>query len=169
MTEEITFTATEVNCYVEDDVTIIGIGDDAVSPDHFIILSRFDEEDEDIDKVNLLTLHASKGLEFPFVYIMGLEEELLPHKNSIVADTIEEERRLMYVGITRAKQGLTLTLAEQRKNGGQMKQMTPSRFLDELPQDEVDWLGRKKKLAENIDPKLQAQHYLQNLKALLKR
>lgn len=127
------------------------------------------QEDDDIDKVNLLTLHASKGLEFPYVYIMGLEEELLPHKNSIAAETIEEERRLMYVGITRAKQGLTLTLAEQRKNGGQMKQMTASRFLDELPQDDLDWLGRKKKLAENIDPKLQAQQYLQNLKALLKR
>ena len=126
------------------------------------------QEDDDIDKVNLLTLHASKGLEFPYVYIMGLEEELLPHKNSIAAETIEEERRLMYVGITRAKQGLTLTLAEQRKNGGQMKQMTASRFLDELPQDDLDWLGRKKKLAENIDPKLQAQQYLQNLKALLK-
>ena len=127
------------------------------------------EKEEDTDKVNLLTLHASKGLEFPFVYIMGLEEELLPHKNSIAAETIEEERRLMYVGITRAQQGLTLTLAEQRKNGGQMKQMTPSRFLDELPQDDLDWLGRKKKLSENIDPKLQAQHYLQNLKALLKK
>lgn len=75
----------------------------------------------------------------------------------------------MYVGITRAKQALTLTLAEQRKNGGQMKQMTPSRFLDELPQDEVDWLGRKKKLSEHVDPKVQAQQYLQNLKALLKR
>ena len=73
------------------------------------------QEEEDTDKVNLLTLHAAKGLEFPYVYIMGLEEELLPHKNSIAAETIEEERRLMYVGITRARQGLTLTLAEQRK------------------------------------------------------
>lgn len=127
------------------------------------------QEEEDTDKVNLLTLHAAKGLEFPFVYIMGLEEELLPHKNSIAADTIEEERRLMYVGITRARQGLTLTLAEQRKNGGQMKQMTPSRFLDELPQDELEWLGRKKKLAANVDPKEQAQQYLASLKALLKR
>ena len=127
------------------------------------------QEEEDTDKVNLLTLHAAKGLEFPFVYIMGLEEELLPHKNSIAADTIEEERRLMYVGITRARQGLTLTLAEQRKNGGQMKQMTPSRFLDELPQDELEWLERKKKLAANVDPKEQAQQYLANLKALLKR
>ncbi len=127
------------------------------------------QEEEDTDKVNLLTLHAAKGLEFPFVYIIGLEEELLPHKNSIAAETIEEERRLMYVGITRARQGLTLTLAEQRKNGGQMKQMTPSRFLDELPQDELEWLGRKKKIAANVDPKEQAQQYLANLKALLKR
>ncbi|MBJ9703767.1 UvrD-helicase domain-containing protein [Acinetobacter calcoaceticus] len=127
------------------------------------------QEEEDTDKVNLLTLHAAKGLEFPYVYIMGLEEELLPHKNSIAAETIEEERRLMYVGITRARQGLTLTLAEQRKNGGQMRQMTPSRFLDELPQDELEWLGRKKKIAANVDPKEQAQQYLANLKALLKR
>ncbi len=127
------------------------------------------QEEEDTEKVNLLTLHAAKGLEFPYVYIMGLEEELLPHKNSIAAETIEEERRLMYVGITRARQGLTLTLAEQRKNGGQMKQMTPSRFLDELPQDELEWLGRKKKIAANVDPKEQAQQYLANLKALLKR
>lgn len=126
------------------------------------------QEEEDTDKVNLLTLHAAKGLEFPFVYIMGLEEELLPHKNSIAADTIEEERRLMYVGITRARQGLTLTLAEQRKAGGQMKQMTASRFLDELPQDDIDWMGRKKKAQANIDPKEQAKVYLDNLRAMLK-
>ena len=72
------------------------------------------------------------------MYLIGLEEELLPHKNSIVADTVEEERRLMYVGITRARQGLTITLAEQRKAGGQMKQMTPSRFFVFFPQDELE-------------------------------
>lgn len=127
------------------------------------------QEEQDTDKVNLLTLHAAKGLEFPYVYMIGLEEELLPHKNSIAAETVEEERRLMYVGITRARQGLTLTLAEQRKNGGQMRQMTPSRFLDELPQDDLEWHGRKKKLAPNVDPKEQAQQYLANLKALLNR
>jgi ATP-dependent DNA helicase Rep len=126
------------------------------------------QEEQDTDKVNLMTLHAAKGLEFPYVYMIGLEEEILPHKNSIAAETVEEERRLMYVGITRARQGLTMTLAEQRKAGGQMKQMTPSRFLDELPQDDLDWLGRKKKTS-NIDPKLQAQHYLENLRALIKR
>lgn len=128
------------------------------------------QEEQDIDKVNLLTLHAAKGLEFPYVYMMGLEEELLPHRNSIAADTIEEERRLMYVGITRAKQGLTLTLAEQRRNGGQMKQMSPSRFLDELPSDEIDWLGRKKPAgAVKLDPKEQARRALENLKALRNR
>lgn len=127
------------------------------------------QEEEDTDKVNLLTLHAAKGLEFPYVYMIGLEEELLPHKNAIASETIEEERRLMYVGITRAKQGLTLTLAEQRKNGGQMRQMTQSRFLDELPTEDLEWLGRKKKLQPDVDPKQQAQMYLDNLKALLKQ
>ncbi len=128
------------------------------------------QEEQDIDKVNLLTLHAAKGLEFPYVYMMGLEEELLPHRNSIASDTIEEERRLMYVGITRAKQGLTLTLAEQRKNGGQMKQMSPSRFLDELPTEGIEWLGRKKPAGTvSLDPKEQARRALENLKALRKR
>lgn len=126
------------------------------------------QEEEDTDKVNLLTLHAAKGLEFPYVYMIGLEEELLPHKNSIAAETIEEERRLMYVGITRARQGLTLTLAEQRKAGGQMKQMTASRFLDELPQDDIHWLGRKKKMNQHVDPKEQAKTYLDNLRSMLK-
>ena len=59
--------------------------------------------------------------------------------------------------------------AEYKESIRQMKQMTPSRFLDELPQDELEWLGRKKKLAGNVDPKLQAQHYLDNLRALIKR
>ncbi len=135
-----------------------------------VLLDLLDQqqEDEDTDKVNLMTLHAAKGLEFPYVYIMGLEEELLPHKNSIVAETVEEERRLMYVGITRARQGLTLTLAEQRKMGGNLRQTTPSRFLDELPEEEIEWSGRKKNKISNVDPKAQAAAYLANLKALMK-
>lgn len=126
------------------------------------------QEEDDTDKVNLMTLHAAKGLEFPYVYIMGLEEELLPHRNSIAGDSVEEERRLMYVGITRARQGLTLTLAEQRKAGGQMRQTTPSRFLDELPHEELEWSGKKKQKLSNVDPKAQAAAYLANLKALMK-
>ncbi|MEC7119640.1 MAG: DNA helicase Rep [Pseudomonadota bacterium] len=135
-----------------------------------VLLDLLDQqqEEQDTDKVNLMTLHAAKGLEFPYVYIMGLEEDMLPHRNSIAADTVEEERRLMYVGITRARQGLTLTLAEQRKAGGQMRHTTPSRFLDELPLDELEWSGKKKAKLNNVDPKKQAENYLANLKALLK-
>jgi ATP-dependent DNA helicase Rep len=74
----------------------------------------------------------------------------------------------MYVGITRARQGLTLTLAEQRKAGGQMRHTTPSRFLDELPEEELEWSGKKKQKLSNVDPKAQAAAYLANLKALMK-
>ncbi|MCM2131321.1 DNA helicase Rep [Larsenimonas rhizosphaerae] len=102
-------------------------------------------QEDDTDKVQLLTMHASKGLEFPHVYVMGLEEDLLPHRNAIDAGDIEEERRLAYVGITRARQTLTLTLARQRKAYGEMLNCTPSRFLDELPQEDLDWEGRPDK------------------------
>ncbi len=101
------------------------------------------QEEEDIDnQVQLMTLHAAKGLEFPYVFIMGMEEELLPHRNSIENDDIEEERRLAYVGITRAQQNLTFTLARKRKTFGESTSTTPSRFLDELPQDLLNWEGR---------------------------
>jgi ATP-dependent DNA helicase Rep len=105
------------------------------------ILDRQEQEDES-DAVQLMTLHASKGLEFPHVFIMGLEEELLPHRNSIENGDIEEERRLMYVGITRAKRTLALTFAARRKQFGEMIDCTPSRFLDELPAEDVSWEGK---------------------------
>ena len=99
------------------------------------------EDEDDSDKVQLLTLHASKGLEFPHVFIMGLEEEILPHRSSIEEGNIEEERRLMYVGITRARETLTLTFAAQRRQYGEKLETIPSRFLDELPEDDVRWEG----------------------------
>ncbi|WP_136248441.1 DNA helicase Rep [Halomonas borealis] len=105
-------------------------------------------EEDDSDRVQLLTMHASKGLEFPHVYLMGLEEELLPHRNAIEVDTVEEERRLAYVGITRARRTLTMTLARQRKAYGELMDCTPSRFLDELPEDALEWEGR----ADREDP-----------------
>ncbi|RZU46964.1 ATP-dependent DNA helicase Rep [Fluviicoccus keumensis] len=124
-------------------------------------------EEDDSDRVQLLTLHASKGLEYPHVYIIGLEEDLLPHRNSIDADTVEEERRLMYVGITRAKQTLTLTLAERRKAGGDFRSTMPSRFLDELPHEEIEWIGRTSTRTPQEKQRIGAAH-LANLRALLK-
>lgn len=106
------------------------------------------EEEEDNDKVQLLTLHASKGLEYPHVFMMGMEEDLLPHRTSIEEDNIEEERRLTYVGITRARKTLTMTLAGQRKQFGETLDTTPSRFLDELPQEDLVYSGFGKKASE---------------------
>ncbi|MCW4153829.1 DNA helicase Rep [Halomonas sp. 18H] len=123
-------------------------------------------EEDDSDRVQLLTMHASKGLEFPHVYLMGLEEELLPHRNAIETGSVEEERRLAYVGITRARRTLTLTLARQRKTYGEMMDCTPSRFLDELPADALEWEGR----ADREDPeKKQArgQSAIAGLRSLL--
>ncbi|MFI0473143.1 DNA helicase Rep [Halomonas sp. HMF6819] len=105
-------------------------------------------EEDDSDRVQLLTMHASKGLEFPHVYLMGLEEDLLPHRNAIEVGTVEEERRLAYVGITRARRTLTMTLARQRKAYGELMDCQPSRFLDELPADDLEWEGR----ADKEDP-----------------
>jgi ATP-dependent DNA helicase Rep len=98
-------------------------------------------DEEEADQVQLMTLHASKGLEFPHVFIIGCEEEILPHRVSIEEDNIEEERRLAYVGITRAKQTLTLTWCTKRKQFGEIIDCIPSRFLDELPQEDVVWEG----------------------------
>lgn len=99
-------------------------------------------EEEEQEAIQLLTLHASKGLEYPHVYIIGMEEELLPHRSSIEENNIEEERRLAYVGITRAKQTLTMTYATKRKQYGEMVDTTPSRFLDEIPSEHLLWEGR---------------------------
>ena len=111
------------------------------------LLERQAEESAD-DKVQLMTLHAAKGLEFPHVYLIGMEENLLPHRNSIDADDIEEERRLAYVGITRARQTLTMTLAAKRKQFGEILETSPSRFLDELPADDIEREGFGEALSE---------------------
>lgn len=104
------------------------------------LLERQEEEDLS-DQVQLMTLHASKGLEFPHVFMVGMEEDLLPHRNSIEDNNIEEERRLTYVGITRAQRTLTMTLAGKRKQFGDISETTPSRFLDELPAEDVEREG----------------------------
>lgn len=99
------------------------------------LMSMLDKEDLDFDGVQLATLHASKGLEFPHVFLIGVEEGLLPHQSSIDEDKIEEERRLMYVGITRAQRSLNITWCERRKSGREFRPCEPSRFIAEMGED----------------------------------
>jgi len=107
------------------------------------MMERSDDEDNS-DQVQLMTLHASKGLEFPFVFMIGMEEGLLPHQNSIDENNIEEERRLAYVGITRAQRELIFTYAKERRQYGELIRTEPSRFLHELPQADLIWETDKK-------------------------
>ena len=107
------------------------------------------EDEEESDQVQLMTLHASKGLEFPYVFLIGMEEGLLPHQTSVEEGNVEEERRLAYVGITRAQKELIFTYARERRQYGEVSRTEASRFLHELPQDDLNWeLSQAKKSAE---------------------
>ncbi|PTD95825.1 UvrD-helicase domain-containing protein [Pseudothauera lacus] len=99
------------------------------------LISMLDKDDPDFDGVQLATLHASKGLEFPHVFLIGVEEGLLPHQSSIDEDKVEEERRLMYVGITRAQRTLTISWCERRKAGRDYRPCELSRFIAEMGGD----------------------------------
>ncbi|MFO6088820.1 3'-5' exonuclease, partial [Pseudomonas aeruginosa] len=131
------------------------------------MLERQQEEEEGAEGVQMMTLHASKGLEFPYVFIMGMEEEILPHRSSIEADTVEEERRLAYVGITRARQNLAMTFAAKRKQYGEIIDCSPSRFLDELPPEDLEWEGMEDAPQEVKAAKGNAA--LADIRAMLKR
>ncbi len=110
--------------------------------DQLSLLSDVDEEDGSRDaRVLMMTLHSAKGLEFPVVVLAGLEEGLFPHARSVDDEAeLEEERRLCYVGITRAESKLFLTSAARRRNFGEYQAMEQSRFLEEIPPELVDWV-----------------------------
>ncbi len=128
------------------------------------LLEQQEEEKAGPDSVQLMTLHASKGLEFPHVFIIGMEENLLPHRVSIEEDNIAEERRLAYVGITRARETLTMTLALKRRQYGEQLNCEPSRFLAELPAEDLQWQGGDADTAEANEQR--ATETLSSLKSL---
>lgn len=128
------------------------------------ILER-NQEDEAGDQVSLMTLHASKGLEFPHVFLIGVEENILPHQASIETDNIEEERRLTYVGITRAQKSCTLSYCTHRKRYGEVAECEPSRFLNELPEEDLEWANKKQLEPEEI--KARGKANLASLKSML--
>ena len=135
---------------------------------HLALVDLMERQGEEraADSVQLMTLHAAKGLEFPHVWIAGLEEAILPHHANLEGAGLEEERRLAYVGLTRAQRHLTLTYCAQRNKSGETVDCEPSRFLRELPPDTVDWV-------EPSSPAAQAQAretgraHLDNLRSLL--
>src|ERR1700681_3618787 len=89
------------------------------------------------DAVRLSTLHAAKGLEFRHVFMVGVEEGILPHRESVASGSVEEERRLMYVGMTRAQRSLQLSWCRRRKRAGEWHDAEPSRFIAELTQEDL--------------------------------
>ncbi|ENM3936564.1 TPA: DNA helicase Rep [Vibrio cholerae] len=126
------------------------------------------EENDDSDAVQLMTLHASKGLEFPYVYLIGAEEGILPHQTSIDEENVEEERRLMYVGITRAQRELTFMVCKERRQFGELIKPTQSRFLDELPQEDIEW-EVKKKVVTQEERMAKGQAHIANLRSMFKK
>ena len=129
------------------------------------ILER-NQEEQDVDGVYLMTFHAAKGLEFPYVFMVGVEEDALPHHSSADGEMLEEERRLAYVGITRARKELTITMARKRQRYGEDIECEPSRFLRELPEEDLEWEGENCKRDE-AGSKQRGRAQLAGLKAML--
>ena len=125
------------------------------------------EEAEELDQVQLMTLHASKGLEFPYVFLVGMEEGILPHQSSIDEDNVDEERRLAYVGITRAQKSLFFTLCRERRQYGELIRPEPSRFLYELPLDDLHWDDGKKVVKTAEEKQQTGLRGVAGLKAML--
>ncbi len=124
------------------------------------------EKDKQQDAVQLSTLHAAKGLEYPHVFLIGCEEGILPHNESIDQGTVEEERRLMYVGITRAQRSLTLMHCLKRRRGGEWLFCEPSRFIAEIDSEDLRCVGQKSDKPAVVS-RSEGQARLANLRAML--
>ncbi len=132
------------------------------------LITMLDKQDENTDAVQLATLHAAKGLEFRHVHLVGVEEGSLPHRESIEAGNIEEERRLMYVGITRAQLSLNLSWCAKRKQGREIVERAASRFIAEMG-DDIKHEGQGAVLSAPTFDKTAGNARLANFKALLKK
>ena len=118
------------------------------------LITDADQEDPNADRVKLMTIHAAKGLEFEVVFVGGMEEQLFPSPLSTYSrEDLEEERRLFYVAITRAKQHLFLTYATSRYKFGDLIYPEPSRFLEEIPSENLNWVGKVKRPTRQQEPK----------------
>jgi ATP-dependent DNA helicase Rep len=124
-------------------------------------------DQEQPDAVRLSTLHAAKGLEFPHVFVVGLEEGLLPHRESIANGNVDEERRLFYVGITRAERSVHLSFCRKRKRAGDTIECQPSRFLGELAKEDLRWSGEPLPPDEAAKEKSAGRERLKAMKAML--
>lgn len=135
-----------------------------------LALDDRDDEDEeprtDDHRVTLMTLHSAKGLEFRDVFMVGLEEGILPHSRSIDENTLDEERRLMYVGITRARERLTLSCCRSRRRAGGAYDVLPSRFIKEIPDELLNAKSAATPLAPEESENLR-KNFLANMRAML--
>ncbi|MEA3187336.1 MAG: ATP-dependent helicase UvrD/PcrA [Chthoniobacter sp.] len=129
---------------------------------------REEEKKDDGRGVTLITLHAAKGLEFPHVYLIGLEEDLLPHSRSKTEGTVDEERRLLYVGITRAMRALTLTWCSSRMKFGSVAHGSPSSFIKELATDFIEHIDLAKLLSTPVAEATAKSRFAQ-MRALLEK
>jgi ATP-dependent DNA helicase Rep len=124
------------------------------------------DRDEPGNAVRMMSLHGSKGLEFAYVFVVGVEEGTLPHEASMEEGRLDEERRLMYVGITRAKTLLHLSYSRHARRYGETQRVIPSRFLAELPAGELHWIGRDAE-QDAVRTEERAGATIKNLAALL--
>jgi ATP-dependent DNA helicase Rep len=129
------------------------------------LLSHADRDDPG-NALRMMTLHSAKGLEFRFVFIVGCEDGTLPHEGAIDEGRLDEERRLMYVGITRAKEMLTLSFSARSRKYGEVLSNDPSRFLEELPQDDLHWDGKDPEADAEVKMETAATH-MARIRAML--
>jgi ATP-dependent DNA helicase Rep len=128
------------------------------------LINMLDQAEDTFDGVQLSTLHAAKGLEFRHVFLIGVEEGILPHREAVESGKVEEERRLMYVGITRARQSLHLYYCERRKQNRQWMSCAPSRFIAEMGKDDVRFSGGKN---QTLPDKATRSARLETMQAML--